>query len=98
MLGGRNCKVKKQDAEHFSGTCVVNKFSIYITYSCHPGKEHFTSWLPIFPVLQVVLAEIRLYHPSSSVGSDWQNSLQPACVIKQHPHPLHFSVKLTLFL
>jgi hypothetical protein len=66
MLDGRNCgmgKLTSQDAEHFNGTWVVNKFSVCISYSCHPGKEHFTSWLPIFPVSQVLLAQIGLYNP-----------------------------------
>jgi len=84
MLVGRNCemgKLRNQDAEHVSGTWVVSKFSIHISYSCHPGKEHFTSWLPIFLFSQVLLAEIGLYYPHFSVGSDWPNSLQPACVI-----------------
>jgi hypothetical protein len=85
MLVGRNCemgKLRNKGAEHFSATWVVNIFSIYISYSCHPEKEHFISWLPIFPVSQVLLAQIGLYHPPSSVGSDWPNCLQPAYVIK----------------
>jgi len=95
MLVGRKCEMGKltnQDADHFIGTWVVNKFSIYISYSCHPGKEHFTSWLPILPVSQVLLAQIGLYHPPSSFGSDWPNSLQPACVIKLQLHPHLISV------
>jgi hypothetical protein len=64
---------------------------VQLNKNCEMEKGIFVSHVLKFCFI-VPIGPDQVLFPLPLLSSDWPHSLQPAYVIKPHPHPTHFSM------